>query len=88
MTMIDSPKISPSALLRREPCAEALTEAGFPISGKTLATMATRGGGPPYRKFGRTVLYMWSDVLAWAETRLTAPRHSSSEVSGALRGSI
>jgi hypothetical protein len=80
--MIES--LSPSALLRREPCAGALTKAGFPISGKTLATMATRGGGPPYHKFGRTVLYRWSDALAWAESRLSPPRRSSSEIIGEI----
>jgi hypothetical protein len=41
--------------------------------------MATRGGGPPYHKFGRTVLYRWSDVLAWAEARLSPPFTSTSQ---------
>ncbi len=68
-----------SALLRREECAKALTRAGFRTSPKTLATKATRGDGPPYRKFGRTVLYRWSEVLAWAEARLSPPITSSSE---------
>jgi hypothetical protein len=68
-----------SALLRREECATALTRAGFRTSPKTLATKATRGDGPPYHKFGRTVLYRWSEVLAWAEARLSPPMTSSSE---------
>jgi hypothetical protein len=68
-----------SALLRRQECAEALTQAGFRTSSKTLATKVTRGDGPPYHKFGRTVLYRWSDVLAWAEARLSPPMTSSSE---------
>ncbi len=66
-------------LLRRKAAAEALTEAGYPISEKTLATKAVRGGGPPYQKFGRTVLYRWADTLAWAEGRLSSPRCSTSE---------
>ena len=70
---------NPDSLLRRKATAEALTKAGFPISEKTLATKAVRGGGPLYRTFGRTVLYRWSDALAWAEGRLSAPRRSSSE---------
>lgn len=70
---------NPSALLRRKATAEALTEAGYPVSGKTLATKAVRGGGPTYHVFGRTVLYRWSDALAWAEGRLSAPRRSTSE---------
>jgi hypothetical protein len=69
-----------SALIRRNECARILTSAGFPISPKTLATMASRGGGPPYHKFGRAVLYRWSDALAWAQSRLSPPRHSTSEV--------
>ena len=66
------------ALLRRTETAGALTRAGFPVAAKTLATMATRGGGPTYRTFGRTVLYRWGDALAWAESRLSAPRGSTS----------
>ncbi len=68
-----------SVLLRREDCAKALTRAGYRTSPKTLASMATRGGGPPYHKFGRTVLYRWSEVLAWAEARLSPAMTSSSE---------
>jgi hypothetical protein len=43
---------TPDALLTRGRTAEALTEAGFPIKAKTLATKASRGGGPRYSKFG------------------------------------
>lgn len=80
--MTDFKDLSSSALLRRHACAQALTEAGYPISAKTLATMATRGGGPPYCQFGRTVLYRWSEAVGWAEGRLTAPRHTTSEIIG------
>jgi hypothetical protein len=68
-----------NTLLRRSDTAEALTAFGFPIKAATLATMATRGGGPPYRLFGRVPLYRWSDSLAWAESKLSAPRRSTSE---------
>jgi hypothetical protein len=74
-----SETLPPSTLLRRKRCAEALTAHGFPVAEKTLATKASRGGGPPYRKFGRVVLYRWGDVLAWAEAQLSPPVHSSSE---------
>jgi hypothetical protein len=77
MTLLQS--LCPSTLMRRPDCAKALTEVGYPIRAKTLATMATRGGGPPYQKFGRMVLYRWSEALAWAEGRLSPPRHSTSE---------
>lgn len=29
-----------------------------------------KGGGPPYIKMGRTVLYRRSDALAWLESRI------------------
>jgi hypothetical protein len=70
---------NPKARLQRRALAEALTEAGYPIKCATLATKAVRGGGPPYRLFGRVPLYLWSDALAWAEGRLSPVRGSSSE---------
>ena len=65
--------------LTRAQLAEALTSAGFPISTPTLATMVTRGGGPPYSKWGPRASYRWGDALAWAKARRAAPRRSSSE---------
>jgi hypothetical protein len=67
------------ALLTRRQTAEALTEAGFPVKAKTLATKATRGGGPPFSKFGLRALYRWDDALSWARRRLTAPYRNTSE---------
>jgi hypothetical protein len=71
--------INPDAWLLRPVLADALTEAGYPTKASTLATQATRGGGPTYRKFGRRPLYRWRDALAWAEGRLSEPRASTSE---------
>ncbi len=70
---------SPDALLTREATAAALTAAGYPVKAKTLATKATRGGGPPYRLFSSRTLYRWADALAWAEAVTSAPRCSTSE---------
>ncbi len=70
---------APDTRFRRDKAAEALCAAGFPTSKATLATLATRGGGPAYRRFGRTPLYQWSDLLAWAEGKLSAPQRSTSE---------
>jgi hypothetical protein len=67
------------ALLTRSQTAESLEKAGFPVSSKTLATKASRGGGPPYSLFGPRPLYSWRDALIWAHSRLTSPRRSSSE---------
>ena len=66
-------------LLTRDMAAAALTKAGYPIKSKTLATKATRGGGPPYRLFGVRPLYRWGDALAWAQGRLSVPRRSTSQ---------
>lgn len=77
--MTELAPLTPDSLLRRKAAAEALSAKGFPTSEKTLATKATRGGGPPYRLFGRIPLYRWGDALAWAESRLTPPRTTTSE---------
>ena len=67
------------ALLRRRDTASALTASGFPTAAATLATKASRGGGPPFRKFGRWPLYRWGDALDWARSRLSEPMRSTSE---------
>jgi hypothetical protein len=64
---------NPDAILGREQAAEALTALGFPVKAKTLATKASRGGGPPYQRFGVRALYRWGDALAWAYARLSKP---------------
>ena len=69
----------PEMRLTRQQLAEALTQAGFPTSAATLATMATRGGGPEYQCYGRKPLYQWGKGLAWAQARLSAPVRSSAE---------
>jgi hypothetical protein len=50
------------------PCAEA-----------TLATMAVRGGGPPYSRVGNTALYAEDNLDEWALEKLSTPRRSTSE---------
>jgi hypothetical protein len=72
-------RLTPDTLLRRDATAAALTAEGYPTTTATLATKATRGGGPTFRSFGRVPLYRWGDAVAWAESRLSAPRRSTSE---------
>lgn len=74
---------SPDTLLTRDGVAAALTSSGFPVSVATLATKATRGGGPAYRAFGRRPLYRWGDALDWANARLSKPVRSTSELEAA-----
>jgi hypothetical protein len=73
------PTVTYDRLLSRKEIAEALTKEGFTIAESTLATKATIGGGPPYRKFGRYVKYDWNDALNWANGRLSDIFHNSSE---------
>ena len=68
------------ALLTRDTAAAALTEAGFPVKAKTLATKASRGGGPPFQKYGNRPLYIWGSALAWAQSRLGPVVNSTSEL--------
>ena len=67
------------ALLTRQRLADALTAAGFPVAKATLATKATRGGGPMFQSFGRIPLYRWGDALDWCQGRMSAPRVSTSD---------
>jgi hypothetical protein len=74
------PPLSPDTYLPREKVPGALEkELGLRTTKTSLATMATRGGGPSFRKFGARAVYRWGDVVAWAEAKLSAPRSSTSE---------
>jgi hypothetical protein len=76
---------NPDARLTRDALAQALTEAGYPVKPATLATKATRGGGPPFQLFGARPLYQWSVALFWAKSRLSEPRSNTSEYSRGQR---
>lgn len=74
----DSPE--PDTYLPREKVPGALEkELGLRTTKASLATMAVRGGGPKFRKFGPRAVYRWGDVVAWAEAKLSVPRSSTSE---------
>ncbi len=65
--------------LRRSSAARYVRDVwGLPCSTKWLAKLAVVGGGPIYRKAGRFPLYSANDLDAWAESRLGAPRRSTS----------
>ena len=70
---------APDVRLTRERTAEALTALGYKVATKTLATKATRGGGPPYSLFCGRALYRWGDALDWARSLTTPPRRSTAE---------
>lgn len=67
-----------SRFLTREESAKYLTERGLPVSRNTLQKWATVGGGPVYRRFGNRAVYTISDLNAWVEQKLSAPRATSS----------
>jgi hypothetical protein len=73
-------KLEPETRLSRAELAVALTQRGFHITKTTLASMATRGNGPPFQKFGKAVIYVWGPSLAWAESRLTPAVTSTSQL--------
>lgn len=70
---------NPDDLLTRSRTAAELTGAGYPTAAATLSTKASRGGGPLYRTYSGRALHRWADALAWAESRTSAPRRSTSE---------
>jgi hypothetical protein len=74
------PDIHLDALLERDATAAALTASGYRTSPATLATKAVRGGGPPFRRYGRKPIYRWGDALEWARSRLSRRVNSTSEL--------
>ena len=55
--------------LTRKQAAAFLQAEGYPVPASTLATMATRGGGPAYSLFGRHALYAKEQLLEWAQSK-------------------
>ena len=74
-------------LLTTPEAAKWLTDRGLPRTEATLEALRTRGGpmAPPFRRFGRTVRYDEGDLIAWIESILTGPLHSTSERLGASK---
>ncbi len=71
--------MSDATYLLRPEAAEFLKERGFPTTKNTLQKYATTGGGPVYRLFGHRAVYTPDDLLAWAKSKLSAPRRSTSD---------
>ena len=53
---------------------------GVPCSKAWLAKLAVVGGGPTFRKAGRAPIYLATELDAWVESRIGAPRRSTSEM--------
>ena len=69
----------PRFLNRREAPRYLKDEWGITRSASTLMRLASVGGGPVYKKFGRAVVYDTMDLDAWVEARLSAPKRSTSD---------
>jgi hypothetical protein len=65
--------------LTRPEAATYLTERGLPISKNTLQKLATVGGGPAYRIWGNKAVSTPDELDTWADSKLQAPRRSTSE---------
>ena len=70
-------------LSRPEASEYLLNEHGIRRKPKTLAKDVVYGTGPRYRKDGRAVVYDVADLDAFAESRLSDPVRSSSELGAA-----
>ncbi len=67
--------------LRRKQAAEYLQERYGAYTNDTLAKLACIGGGPLFKKLGPYPVYTPEDLDAWAESRMSRPVHSTSELS-------
>jgi hypothetical protein len=53
---------------------------GARVTIHTLQTWRTRGGGPPFHRFGKFVCYDRANSLEWIREKLGKPVHSTSEL--------
>jgi hypothetical protein len=70
--------VSQRYLVRKDAARYIRETWGLPCSPRWLAKLAVVGGGPIFRKAGRTPLYAPSDLDTWAEARIGEPRQSTS----------
>jgi hypothetical protein len=71
--------VDPQTFMTRFQLAETLELCGIPLSYETLANKATKGGGPPFRIFGKSPVYQWGDVVAWLRETMGEPARTTSE---------
>jgi hypothetical protein len=71
--------IDPGTFFTRPQLSDTLEECGIPLSADTLATKATRGGGPPFRIFGKSAVYQWADVVEWVRETMGEPACTTAE---------
>jgi hypothetical protein len=65
--------------LRRNDAGEYLRKHHGRGSGRTLAKLASVGGGPEYQRAGRLVIYSVPKLDEWALAQLGPPQRSTAE---------
>jgi len=70
--------MSQKRYLSRQQASEHLLEQGLPAAVATLAKLAVVGGGPEFQKFGRFPRYTVDALDAWAASKLSPARRSTS----------
>jgi hypothetical protein len=70
---------------RREAAAYIREKHNVPCAETTLATLASRGGGPCFYLFGKIPIYPEEGLDSWVEARMGAPVRSTSEARGVPR---
>lgn len=58
--------------LNRRSAAERIRSRGLPCEHATLATLASKGRGPIFVRYGQRALYRPDDVDAWVNGRIVA----------------
>ena len=69
--------------LREKAASEYLKARYGHGAAKTLAKLRCIGGGPEFQKAGRVVVYKREALDKWAESRLSRPLRSTSELAAA-----
>lgn len=65
-------------LQRREAARYLTEERGLPTAFTYLQKLATVGGGPEYRRFGKYAVYTQDALDRYADGKLSGPRGSTS----------
>jgi hypothetical protein len=77
--------MTPQKFFRRKASSQYLFEVwGLNYAPSTLAKLAVLGGGPPFRRAGRTPLYAKNDLDEWVASKLSPAIRSTSELSSAI----
>lgn len=66
--------------LTRTEAAAYVRDHGLPCAARTLAKLATIGGGPEYQRFGARAVYTPAALDAWIASRMSRRVRTTSEL--------